>query len=419
MEIAFLYNLFLENPSVSTDTRNIQPGDIFFALKGPTFNGNAYTKNAFDAGASYCVVDEPALEADDRIIKVDDVLTTLQQLALHHRLQFDIPFIAITGTNGKTTTKELVHAVLSSTFKTYTTQGNLNNHIGIPLTLLKIRNDAEMAVVEMGANHIGEIAGYCQVVKPNFGLITNCGKAHLEGFGSEEGVRKGKGELFGYLRTHDGTAFINSGISYLMEMSKGISKRILYGNETALPEKRIGEHLALKLNDGTLLQTQLVGDYNLPNVQAATAIGEYFKIPLQKISRALEEYIPSNNRSQLTEWRGNKVILDAYNANPSSMAAAIINFASLQSDKKILILGGMKEMGNESEMEHRALLDLISQFEWEKVLLVGNEFSGVPHQYLHFADGEAAKKWLDENPVSGAHILLKGSRGLKMERVLK
>ncbi len=419
MDIASLYKIYLNHPSISTDTRSIKAGDIFFALKGPTYNGNAYTKNAFDAGAVLCVVDEETDGDGNNTIKVDDVLTTLQQLALHHRLQFNIPFLAITGTNGKTTTKELIHAVLSSTYKTYTTQGNLNNHIGIPLTILKIKQDAEVAVIEMGANHIGEIASYCEIVRPDYGLITNCGKAHLEGFGSEEGVRKGKGELFDYLRTQGGTAFINRDFSYLMEMSSGITNRIYYGNKNGIHENTDGEHLSLKLSDGSDLHTQLVGNYNLTNVQAAIAIGEFFNIPLQSIKRALEEYTPSNNRSQMKEWNTNKVILDAYNANPSSMAAAIKNFASLQSARKILILGGMKEMGEESEAEHRALVDLISNYEWERVILVGEEFKNVPANYLHFKDSEGAKQWLNANPFSGTHILLKGSRGLRMEKVLE
>lgn len=414
-----MYEIYLRHTSVSTDTRNLKSGDIFFALKGPRFNGNAYTQTALDAGAAYCIVDEETSIDSDNLIKVENVLHTLQQLALHHRLQFQIPFIAITGSNGKTTTKELVHAVLSSTFVTYTTRGNLNNHIGIPLTLLNIREDAQMAVIEMGANHIGEIRSYCEIVRPDYGLITNCGKAHLEGFGSEEGVRKGKGELFDHLRVHGGTAFINNTLTYLIEMSQGISKKEFYGDQSKISEEGGGEQLNLELSDGTSIHTQLVGAYNKANVEAAIAIGKYFQIPLPKIKHALEEYRPSNNRSQLMEWKNNKVILDAYNANPSSMAAAIKNFASVQADKKILILGGMKELGSESNAEHQALVDLVSKYNWERVILVGEEFKNVPDQYLHFNDSESAKQWLNANPPSGTHILLKGSRGLRMEKVLE
>ncbi|RYG23996.1 MAG: UDP-N-acetylmuramoylalanyl-D-glutamate--2,6-diaminopimelate ligase, partial [Chitinophagaceae bacterium] len=243
MDIPSLYQLFLQHSSVSTDTRTIKKGDMFFGLKGPSYNGNAYTQQALDAGAAFCVTDEDTGINDDRVLRVDDSLETLQQLALHHRMEFEIPFIAITGTNGKTTTKELVHAVLSTSNTTYTTEGNLNNHIGIPLTLLKIRKDAHMAVVEMGANHIGEIASYCEIVRPNFGLITNCGKAHLEGFGSEEGVRKGKGELFDHLRAHGGTAFINNQLPYLLEMSEGISKKVFYGDGSKVSIEGESAHL--------------------------------------------------------------------------------------------------------------------------------------------------------------------------------
>ena len=419
MNIPSLYQIFLNNPSVSTDTRNIQPGDLFFALKGPNFNGNEYTQQALDAGAAFCITDEDTRNESDKVIRVENSLETLQQLALHHRLEFTIPFIAITGTNGKTTTKELVHAVLSSSHTTYTTEGNLNNHIGIPLTLLKIRKDAHMAVVEMGANHIGEIKSYCNIVQPNFGLITNCGKAHLEGFGSEEGVRKGKGELYDFLRENAGTAFVNSSLPYLVEMSTGITERIFYSEESSLAPEKNDEQLALKMKDGMLIKTNLVGEYNLPNVQAAIAIGLHFNIPIETIKTALENYLPANNRSQMMKWNGYTVIMDAYNANPSSMIAAIKNFAALKSDKKILMLGSMKEMGKESAAEHRSLVEMIGQYQWEKVVLVGDEFEFVPPSFIHFSNSEQARQWLADNPVKGAHILLKGSRGVKMERVME
>ena len=284
----------------------------------------------------------------------------LQQLALHHRQQFNIPFIAITGSNGKTTTKELIHAVLSSSFKTYTTEGNLNNHIGIPLTILKIKQDAEMAVIEMGANHLEEIAGYCQIALPTHGLITNCGKAHLEGFGSEEGVRKGKGELFDYLRTlTHGFAFVMWDYDYLQEMSKGISGIIKYGTKDndhvigkVIPnEPFLKVEITQGLDDG-IISTQLVGEYNLPNVLAAVTVGKFFEVPENKIKSAIENYAPSNSRSQLIEKDSNKIILDAYNANPSSMKLAIENFAKKNAENKILMLGAMAELGKESLQEH-------------------------------------------------------------------
>src|SRR6476661_2479531 len=287
MNIEELYTLYLQNPSIQTDTRKLKKGDLFFALKGPSFNGNEFAAKAIDAGASYVIIDDPKY-AMDRTIVVDDVLKTLQELARHHRLQFDIPFIAITGSNGKTTTKELIHAVLSSSFTTYTTEGNLNNHIGVPLTILKIRKDAQMAVIEMGANHQKEIDSYCQYAMPTHGLITNVGKAHLEGFGGEEGVKKGKGELFDYLRQHKGTVFIMSDYDYLQEMSKGIPVVYTYGTKDAEVTGNIYQtdpFVAVQFSKGYegIIQTHLVGSYNLPNILSAVAIGHYFKVPPGKI----------------------------------------------------------------------------------------------------------------------------------------
>ena len=339
-----LYQIYLKHPSVQTDTRKLKPGDIFFALKGEKFNGNAFAKQAVEAGAAYVVIDDAAYEISGKTILVDNVLECLQQLAHHHRQQFQIPFIAITGSNGKTTTKELIHAVLSSKYKTYTTEGNLNNHIGIPLTLLRIKADAEIAVIEMGANHQKEIESYCQYALPTHGLITNCGKAHLEGFGGAAGVRKGKGELFDYLKTIDGTAFIFNDYDYLKEMSVGVSHIFSYGSKDG---DITGEMLssepyletAITGKNTFHIQTQLVGSYNFPNVLAAVCVGQYFKIAADKIKWAIENYTPSNSRSQLINKGSNRFILDAYNANPSSMKLAIENFANLKSEKKVLLLG--------------------------------------------------------------------------------
>src|SRR5687767_13895847 len=315
MEIEQLYKIYLQHPSARTDTRKLKTGDILFALKGPSFNGNEFASKALELGAAAVVIDEEKYKTDERMILVDDVLTALQQLALHHRKQFDIPFLAITGSNGKTTTKELIHAVLSSEFTTYTTEGNLNNHIGVPLTILKIKSDAEMAVIEMGANHIGEIASYCKIALPNHGLITNCGKAHLEGFGSIEGVRKGKGELFDHLRTlTHGFAFVMWDYDYLRDMSKGISGIIKYGTEE--DDHIIGKvfrndpFLEVEVIQGLgdkIIPTQLVGAYNLPNVLAAVTIGKFFEVPEKKIRSSIETYIPSNSRSQLIEKGSNKI----------------------------------------------------------------------------------------------------------------
>ncbi|MGE5107634.1 MAG: UDP-N-acetylmuramoyl-tripeptide--D-alanyl-D-alanine ligase, partial [Sphingobacteriales bacterium] len=399
MTIEQLYSIYLKYPSIQTDTRKLKEGDLFFALKGENFNGNLFAKQALERGAAYAIVDEETGTTDERIIKVDDVLNTLQQLARHHRLQFTIPFLAITGSNGKTTTKELIHAVLSSQYKTYTTEGNLNNHIGVPLTILKIKKDAEMAVIEMGANHQKEIASYCTYALPNFGLINNCGKAHLEGFGSIEGVRKGKGELYDYIRSNNGTIFINSDYDYLIEMSKGIEKKISYGttdDETTghLLESEPFLKIVITSDEAiATIQTQLVGDYNLPNVLAAVSVGKYFKVATDKIKTAIENYTPSNSRSQLIEKGSNKIILDAYNANPTSMKAAIENFAKVHADKKVLLIGAMAELGKESVAEHTDIIKLISQYNWDKVALVGGDFAKTLHPFLFFNNSLEAKEW--------------------------
>lgn len=425
MQIEALYKIFLAYPSAQTDTRKLKTGDLFFALKGPSFNGNLFAKQALDAGAAYAVTDEPLDFADERLIRVNDVLATLQQLAKYHRQQFSIPFIAITGSNGKTTTKELVHEVLSSSYKTYTTEGNLNNHIGIPLTILKIKQDAEIAVIEMGANHLKEIESYCQYTLPTHGLITNCGKAHLEGFGGIAGVRKGKGELFDYLRAAGGTAFIMQDYDYLREMAHGIKTVLSYGTTTDAAITGTVDNssgfLSVKITKGItpgIIKTQLVGEYNLPNVLAAIAVGKHFNVADEKITLALENYIPSNSRSQLIEKGSNKIILDAYNANPSSMKAAIENFAKMDGSKKVLLLGGMMELGEESIDEHRAIIHVINNYKWNNVVLVGGDYNKLQHPYINFDNAEQAKDWLAKQQFENAQLLVKGSRSMKMERVL-
>ena len=425
--IEFLYEIFKQHPQVQTDTRKLQKGDIYFALKGPNFNGNLFALNALEAGAAYVIVDETisiAAKWQEQIIKVDDSLICLQALAKFHRTQFTIPFIGITGSNGKTTTKELVAAVLSSHFKTYTTKGNLNNHIGVPLTLLSIQADAEIAVIEMGANHLKEIESYCSYTMPNYGLITNCGKAHLEGFGSEEGVRKGKGELFDFLRANNGTAFIMSDYDYLVQMSAGITKVVSYGATTGTIQGTAHSNngmLAVEFTKGSPfenIQTQLVGDYNLPNVLAAVSIGVYFNVPADKIKNALENYTPTNSRSQLMRWEENDIILDAYNANPSSMKLAVENFAKLAASHKILFLGGMKELGETSVAEHQQLISLLQQLHFENVVLVGGDFNACTHPYLYFENVLNAKAWLNQQHLKGYSILIKGSRGFQMEQLI-
>lgn len=423
MTIEQLYRLFLQHPSVQTDTRQLKQGDLFFALKGPNFNANAFALQALQQGAAYAVIDEDINSEDERLIKTTDVLTTLQQLAKHHRQQFTIPFIAITGSNGKTTTKELVSAVLSSQYITYTTKGNLNNHIGVPLTLLSIKKDAQIAVIEMGANHQKEIESYCSYTLPTHGIITNCGKAHLEGFGGVEGVRKGKGELFDFLSAHEGTAFIYEAYDYLHSMSKGIKNIFSYGTTNANiigAIKNSEPFLAVDITEGAKIsiQTNLVGDYNLPNVLCAVAVGKYFHVTDENIQSAIENYFPSNSRSQMIEKGSNHIILDAYNANPSSMKVAIENFAKLHAAHKVLLLGGMAELGETSMAEHEAIIQLIQQYPWDKVVLVGGDFANIKHPYIYFAQSAAAKEWFIQQNFQHTYFLIKGSRSMQMEKIL-
>jgi UDP-N-acetylmuramoyl-tripeptide--D-alanyl-D-alanine ligase len=452
ISIEQLYETYLRHPSVQTDTRLLKEGDIFFALKGPNFNGNNFAPRALEQGAAYAVIDEKPGAGDDRLLLVGDVLTVLQDLALYHRRQFDIPFIAITGSNGKTTTKELIHAVLSAEYITYTTKGNLNNHIGVPLTILSVRKDAEFAVIEMGANHQKEIESYCRYALPTHGIITNIGRAHLEGFGGAEGVKKGKGELYDHLRDEGGTAFVLKDSDDLRQMSRGIPHVITYGTKDAdfigrvAPSKNSLLNVEVTHGAGTgTIHTQLVGDYNLPNILVAVAIGKHFGVDDVKIRKAIEKYTPSNSRSQLLERDGNHIILDAYNANPSSMRAAIENFARLPIeapaaggaqrnggspaadadhaagdgfDHKVLILGAMAELGAESLNEHQGIVNLIGQYPWREVVLVGGDFLKLQHPYLSFANSRDAGHWLKGAGLRETWLLIKGSRSSKMEEAL-
>jgi UDP-N-acetylmuramoyl-tripeptide--D-alanyl-D-alanine ligase len=425
MQIDQLYQLYLKHPSVQTDTRRLKPGDLYFALKGEQFNGNRFALEALNKGAVAAIVDEEVEPENPAIIQVKNVLETLQQLAKYHRQQLNIPFLAITGSNGKTTTKELVHAVLSAHYKTSTTEGNLNNHIGIPLTILKVPLDAEIAVIEMGANHQKEIASYCTYTLPTHGLINNVGKAHLEGFGGIEGVKKGKGELYDYIRSSGGTIFINTDFEYLAEMSSGISNKVTYGSANASTTgsiKQSDPFLSVEITSmqqPVLLHTQLVGDYNLPNVLAAVSIGNYFKVPFEKIKPAIESYEPSNSRSQLVEKNGNKIILDAYNANPSSMKVAIENFAKMQGDHKIVMLGAMAELGSESLAEHQNIISLLEKHNWEMAVLVGGDFLKINHPFRSFENASDAAQWFKKQEFVNKQVLIKGSRSMKMEKILE
>ncbi len=424
METEELYRIYLKNPSVQTDTRKLKENDMFFALSGPNFDGNTFAAQALEKRAAVAVIDNVQYKTDERCIVVPDVLKALQQLATWHRMQFKIPFLAITGSNGKTTTKELIAAVLSRKFVTYATEGNLNNHIGVPLTILKIKPDAGFAIIEMGANHQREIAGYCEVARPDYGLITNCGKAHIEGFGGEEGVRKGKGELYDFLRATGGSIFRNSDLDYLEQMAHGIEKQITYGTADAdycgKPVTN-GVFIGVEFQQGgdtQVMETQLVGDYNFPNILAGIAIGLHFGVPMADIKDALRAYHPDNSRSQWLKKGTNQIILDAYNANPSSMKAAILNFAATTLPNKILWLGGMKEMGDSERDEHTQLVTLINNYEWQQVILAGKEFEGLQGKYLWFESSVLAADYIRHHQPANSSILLKGSRGSKMELML-
>ena len=417
---------------VSTDSRQPQPGTLFFALNGPSFRGAAFAAQALAAGASHAVVDEVALAAADpaRYTYVPDPLAALQALARHHRRQFRIPVLAITGSNGKTTTKELVTAVLAQQFRVLATIGNLNNHIGVPLTLLRLRaGEHDFAVIEMGANHRGEIAAYCQWAEPTHGLITNIGKAHLEGFGGPEGVALGKGELFDYFTRTGGTAFVNTLDPRLPSLAAQVPTILSYPRlMDTYPATLLSAApaVALRLADGTDVAVQLTGDYNFPNLAAAAAVGLHFGISAEKVATALARYNPQNNRSQLVRTpAGNDLILDAYNANPSSMAAALRSFAArpvAAGQTKLAILGDMFELGEASAAEHRQLGQLLASLPLPQVLLIGPEMAGTATAggyFQHFATKAEAAEWLRQHPVRGQQVLVKGSRGMALETLVE
>lgn len=431
MSIEELYQIYQQHPSVSTDSRKITDACLFFALKGDNFNGNQYAKQAIEQGASYAIIDESSYAEGHRYIVVEDVLTTLQQLAHYHRRQFEIPVIAITGTNGKTTTKELISAVMASHYPTHFTKGNFNNHIGVPLTLLAMPEQTEVAIIEMGANHIGEIDFLCKIAAPTHGIITNVGKAHLEGFGSVEGVMQAKGELFRYLEQHRGVAFLNTDEDHLLEMSGWSLPKIFYHRSKELNPKHPGFEGQLINSDPFLtvgflnkkgevlpIKSQLMGLYNFDNIMTAIAIGKYFKVPPQKIQKSIESYTPSNNRSQLKKIGSNTFLLDAYNANPSSMEKALESFAANSAKKKIAILGDMLELGPYSISAHRDILFTANNLKIE-VITVGKEFLKVANpKTLTFINIEALKKWFEEQNFQNTFFLLKGSRGMRLERLL-
>lgn len=431
MSIEELYQLFCRFPVISTDTRKPVRDSIFFALRGDKFDGNAYALSALQDGAAYAVADDRTVAGDPRIILVDDTLTALQQLAAHHRSKLKSGIIAITGSNGKTTTKELITKVLSCRFSVYSTEANLNNHIGVPLTILKIKGSNQFGIVEMGANHPGEIAALCRIAQPDFGLITNIGRAHLEGFGSVEGVKKAKRELYEYLKDSHGKVFVNCGTPVLMEMLSGFPGEIIkYGNceGTVLGGFAIKADPFLSLSispagqpdQRVMIKTQIPGDFNTENILAALGVGYYFGVDLKEMVKAIMEYVPGNLRSQVMKTNHNTLFVDAYNANPTSMQAAITNFMNSPGKNKILIIGEMAELGDAAETEHRNLLSELAELDAEKIFLVGNSFYSfsVPDEFMRFRNVQEISEWLAENPIKNANIMLKGSRIAGLEKLI-
>ena len=416
MNIEQLYKLYSQSYLADTDTRKIRKGSIFFALKGANFNGNKFAADALKSGSSYVVIDEKEYNQHANFILVENVLETLQQLANFHRKQLNIPIISLSGSNGKTTTKELINVLLSKKLNTTATIGNLNNHIGVPLTLLAMTPTTEIGIVEMGANHIKEIEFLCGIAEPNFGFITNFGKAHLEGFGSVEGIIEGKSELYNFLRNNNGIAFINEDDELQTKQSKGINS--ITFNKNFIQFIEANPFVKVQFNN-TIIESQLIGKYNFNNIAAAIAIGNYFKVSKELIKNAIENYIPTNNRSQILEKGTSKIILDAYNANPSSMQAALENFSQLKDLNKIVFLGDMFELGNDSKKEHQKIADLATSFNFSKVYLIGKAFSTTPVKNAFVYDSFEAFKTSTENlNISNSTILIKGSRGMALERIL-
>ena len=427
MQIEELYRIYREAGAVCTDTRNLIAGSIFFALKGENFNGNKFVHRALSEGCAWAVTDEPPAQPHRNLIEVKNVLVTLQALARYHREQFDIPFIGLTGSNGKTTTKELMAAVLQQKYNVHATKGNLNNHIGVPLTLLSMSGDTEIAIIEMGANQPNDIGELCEICRPTHGMITNIGRAHLEGFGSIDGVARAKGQLFDFLRSMESLVFLNSSDSKLTDMARGIQTFTFSTDNTPaevrgeLTDREITVSFRWRVNEQWHpVRTQMSGSYNLANLMAATAVGCYFKVSPDSICRALENYVPSNNRSQVMKSKHNTVVLDAYNANPTSVEKALLDFSAIRiPGKKLVILGDMLEVGEESLEAHEAVIDFLTEHEIPGILVGPIYQSVLKNQpgFQSFEKVDEAKKYLEQNPVQNCCILVKGSRGIQLEKL--
>ena len=425
-----LYNYYQKHPKVVTDTRKIEPGCLFFALKGDKHDGNAFAADALEKGAAYAVIDNADFAKGEKYLLVADVLSSLQDLARHYRRTFHIPVIAITGTNGKTTTKELTASVMSMQHSTHATVGNYNNHIGVPLTLLAMPKETEIAIIEMGANHPGDIKELCEIAEPTHGLITNIGRAHLEGFGSLDGVKQTKAELYRYLASNNGLVFVNKDEKYLKTLSNPCKKRVFYTLSSEPNRENIPIEVRLlakspfisvqfldKAGAPVEVHTHLAGGYNMGNIMTAIALGKYFKVSPLQIKTGLERYVPANNRSQINNIGTNTVIMDCYNANPSSMALALQSFSEIEAPLKWVILGDMLELGKESEKEHKKILSQATKIPRTILITVGAEFGKIssPKRLQHFEDTAALKVWYQQNAPQYTWILLKGSRGIKLE----
>lgn len=423
--IEYLYKLFLKSTGVCTDTRNIKKNSIFFALKGGNFNGNQYAEEALEKGALFAIVDEEVSENED-VLKVKDVLKSLQELAHYHRKNFKCPVIGITGTNGKTTTKELLFEVLNSHFETYATKGNLNNHIGVPLTLLSIPLNAEMVIIEMGANKPGDIKELSEIASPDYGLITNVGKAHLEGFGSFEGVKRTKGELYQNIADSNGRVFLNTSNQELVDMAKNLNQSQIepyLGEGSKITSQLISQtpYVNIEIEGVGQVSTRIVGGYNYENIMAAITVGNYFKVPIDKVIKAISNYESTNNRSQVIKKGSNSIILDAYNANPTSMASALTNFINIEADNKVVILGDMFELGEVSDLEHRNVVELVLSLGLTNAIFCGEEFYKQKTElggFVFLQKIEELKVWLSKNSIMRSFILLKGSRGMKLEELI-